>query len=56
MREKDTDDVKDMMQKLEKIRSYCPSDYYYVKGWVHCLLYKEEKIGKHCQKPPKETV
>lgn len=37
------EDAKDTAMKLDKIRIRCPEDYYYLKGWIHCLLQKEEK-------------
>ena len=40
---KKMDDVKDTALKLEKIKEECPENYFYLKGWIHCLLQKEEK-------------
>ena len=39
------EDVKDTALKLEKIREECPENYFYLKGWIHCLLQKEEGSG-----------
>lgn len=30
--------VKDMAKKLDTIYSKSPPDYFYIKGWIHCLL------------------
>ena len=37
------DDVKDTALKLDEIRVHHPEDYFYLKGWIHCLLQKENK-------------
>lgn len=37
------EDVKDTALKLDEIRVHRPEDYFYLKGWIHCLLQKEEK-------------
>ncbi len=34
------EDVKDTALKLDKIRTQHPEDYFYLKGWIHCLLQK----------------
>ena len=51
-----TEDVKDIALKLNKIRERCPEDYFYLKGWIHCLLQKEERNDIHNQKSPSQTV
>ncbi len=51
-----TEDVKDMAMKLNAIHSYCPEDYYYLKGWIHCLLQKEDRACRQTRKPPKRTT
>lgn len=43
------DDVKDTALKLDEIRAHCPEDYYYIKGWIHCLLQKEDKGNRQGQ-------
>lgn len=43
------EDVKDTALKLNEIRIRNPEDYFYLKGWIHCLLQKEEK-KKQCDK------
>lgn len=37
------EDVRDTAVKLGMIYSQSPTDYAYLKGWIHCLLQKEEK-------------
>ncbi len=34
------EDVKDTALKLDEIRAQHPEDYFYLKGWIHCLLQK----------------
>ena len=36
MNSKKAEDVKDMALKLDEIRSCCPEEYFYLKGWIHC--------------------
>ena len=35
------EDIRDTAIKLNKIKNYCPNDYFYLMGWIHCLLQKE---------------
>lgn len=51
MNEQKADDIKDTALKLEEIRVYSPEDYFYVKGWIHCLLQKEEKGRRQVRNP-----
>jgi hypothetical protein len=39
--------------RLGAIREQSPADYYYLKGWVHCLMKQEGKADlKHlCNHP-----
>lgn len=37
------EDVKDTAIKLDEIRLQSPEDYFYLKGWIHCLLQKENE-------------
>lgn len=48
------EDVKDMALKLDEIRTRCPEDYFYLKGWIHCLLQKEEKGKEQIRKSVKQ--
>jgi hypothetical protein len=48
------EDVKDMALKLDEIRTHCPEDYFYLKGWIHYLLQKEEKGKKQISKSVKQ--
>lgn len=50
MNVQEIEDIKDTALKLDAIRTCCPEDYFYIKGWIHCLLQKEEQ--KKC-KPDK---
>ena len=42
------EDVKDTALKLDEIRTRHPEDYFYLKGWIHCLLQKA-KLDDRCQ-------
>lgn len=42
MNEKNREDVKDTALKLDKIRSYFPEQFYYIKGCIYSLLEREE--------------
>lgn len=51
------EDVKDTALKLDEIRICRPEDYFYLKGWIHCLLQKEEeKSSRQPRKPPMQTL
>jgi len=50
------EDVRDTAIKLNEIRLKCPEDYFYLKGWIHCLLQKEGSISRQPRKPPAQTV
>lgn len=43
MKKEKLEDVRDTAVKLETLYSQSPTDYAYLKGWIHCLLQKEEK-------------
>lgn len=43
MNAQEIEDIKDTALKLDAIRAHCPEDYFYLKGWIHCLLQKEER-------------
>lgn len=45
------EDVRDTAVKLDAIYSQSPTDYAYLKGWIHCLLQKKENTCKP-RKPP----
>lgn len=40
------EDIKEIALKLDEIRNYYPEDYFYLKGWIHCLLRKEDRNNK----------
>ncbi len=52
MNEKKFEDVKDTALKLDMIRACHPEDYFYLKGWIHCLLQKENEKSRQ---PPKAS-
>lgn len=48
------EDVKDTAIKLDEIRMRRPEDYFYLKGWIHCLLQKQDEKSRQPQKPPRK--
>ena len=54
MNVQEIEDVRDTALKLDEIRTYCPEDYFYLKGWIHCLLQKEEKSKRQPVKSIKQ--
>lgn len=38
-----TEEIKDTAIKLDKIYSYSPVDYAYLKGWINCLFQKQNE-------------
>lgn len=48
-----TENIRDTAIELGQIYSRSPTDYFYLKGWIHCLLQKENDIYK--KKPTKPT-
>lgn len=48
------EDVKDIALKLDEIRVCHPEDYFYLKGWIHCLLQKENEKSRLSRKSPKQ--
>lgn len=46
MNEQKDEDVKDTALKLDEIRKYHPEDYFYIKGWIHCLLQKANEKSR----------
>lgn len=45
------EDVKDTALKLNEIRAQHPEDYFYLKGWIHCLLQKSKSDDSHQRNP-----
>ena len=46
-------DVREIAVKLGAIYIQSPADYYYLKGWIHCLMKKEGIADlKHLCKHP----
>lgn len=37
------EDVRETAVKLGAIHRQSPADFYYLKGWIHCLMAKEGK-------------
>jgi hypothetical protein len=50
------EDVKDTALKLDEIRTQHPEDYFYLKGWIHCLLRKAELADDRQRNPTKQFV
>ena len=50
------EDIKDTALKLNAIRDSCPDDYFYLKGWIHCLLQKEGTNDNVSRNPPRQTA
>lgn len=48
------EDVKDTALKLNAIRAQNPEDYFYLKGWIHCLLQKEELDDSRQRNPTRQ--
>lgn len=51
----DVKDVKDIALKLNEIKVHCPEDYFYLKGWIHGLLQKENK-ERQSRKEPRRSA
>lgn len=49
------EDIKDTAIKLNEIRIQHPEDYFYLKGWIHCLLQKAE-TDNNCQHNPTKQL
>ena len=49
------EDVKDTALKLDEIRTNYPEDYFYLKGWIHCLLQKKDRINRQLRKSSRPT-
>lgn len=45
------EDVKNTALKLDEIRKSCPENYFYLKGWIHCLLQRENGSDQSCKLP-----
>lgn len=50
------EDIKDTALKLDEIRVHCPEEYFYLKGWIHCLLLKGGRVGGQAGKSPVKIV
>lgn len=50
------EDVKDTALKLDEIRVQNPEDYFYLKGWIHCLLQKAELDDGHQRNPTNQSM
>ena len=35
-------DLKETALNLEEIKNYKPEEYFYLKGWIHCLLQQKQ--------------
>ncbi|MCI8865610.1 MAG: hypothetical protein HFG60_10065 [Lachnospiraceae bacterium] len=50
------EDIKDTALKLDEIRAQHPEDYFYLKGWIHCLLQKAKLDDSQPRNSPKQTA
>lgn len=50
------EDIKDTALKLDEIREHHPEDYFYLKGWIHCLLQKKESHDSYQRNPTDQLV
>ncbi len=50
------EDIKEIALKLNAIKNSCPNDYYYLKGWIYCLLQKEGIDDMISYSSPKQKV
>lgn len=46
-------DVRDTAMELNKIYVHCPEDFFFLKGWIHCLLQKENTVYQQPRKSSK---
>lgn len=51
-----SEDIRDTAVKLGVIHSKSPTDYAYLKGWIHCLLQKEDSARKPRRPPANRSV
>lgn len=49
------EDVKDTALKLAAIKVRSPEDYFYLKGWIHCLTQIESEKSWPFRKFPAQT-
>ena len=50
------EDVKDTALKLNEIRMQHPEDYFYLKGWIHCLSRKADGADNRHRNPTKQPI
>lgn len=50
------EDIKEIALKLNAIKNSCPDEYFYLKGWIHCLLQKEGIDDMVSRSYPKQKV
>ncbi len=50
------EDIKDTALKLNAIRNCSPDDYFYLKGWIHCLLQKQMAGEGASRKLPRQKA
>lgn len=51
MNTQNVEDVRDTALKLDKIKVYYPEEYFYIKGWIHCLLQKGDREDRCIRNP-----
>lgn len=47
------EDIRDAAIKLDEIYIKCPKDFFFLKGWIHCLLQKDNTIHQRSSKSSK---
>lgn len=47
------ENVRDIAIKLDKIYKKHPEDFFYIKGWIHCMLQKEKEESHSSQESTK---
>lgn len=56
MSEEKMEDVRDTAVKLSAIYLQSPTDYSYLKGWIHCLLQQEDNTRKFRESPENRST
>lgn len=53
MNQQKVKDVRETAMDLNKIYVHCPEDFFFLKGWIHCLLQKEDTVYRQLSEPSK---
>lgn len=49
-------DVRETTTQLAEMRENCPSDFYFIKGYIHCAIQNQLKKKKEEQQDAKECI